>query len=218
MAKLSDLGLTNEKIGADDVDFDNLPKVGGFQPLLQPGRYRFKLPANLVDVFDPVASKNGPRIAAIFDQSSPLTVIKAPDPKRVGEPFTTRISNVERPRGRDKLSISDMDYLLRALGHKRKPHEKYSNTEYGMALVQHAGEEFDATIEFQWHCSAEREIYVDDGTGNTTKVEGRMGCGSRYYQKDVDRLPDGSYPERLTCIGENCGASLRAFAQLSAIG
>lgn len=217
MAKLSDLGLKNEQVGGE-VDFDNLPKVGGFTPLLQPGRYRFKLPANLSDIFELVESKNGQRIQAVFDQNAPLVIVKAPEvsKERIGEPLQQRISNVERPRGKDKVLVSDMDYLLKALGSTTKPK---TNQAYGAELAKHGGKEFDADIEVQYSCNPNKDIYVDDGTGNTTVVEEKKGCGARYYQKDVEGLKaDGKFPERITCSGENCGASLRGFSQLSRIG
>jgi hypothetical protein len=215
MPSLKDLGLTNEVVGGD-VDFDNLPKVGGFTPLLQPGKYTFQLPAAaaLGQAFDVVDSKQGKRLQVIFDSSAPLLVVASPTNARNGEPFQQRISNVERGRGKDKILVSDLDYLLRALGHKSKPK---TNPEYAQAILSHAGEKFQGTIEVQYSCNANKNIWVDDGTGNATEVEGKPGCGARYYQKDVADQKDsnGMFPERITCGGENCGASLRAFAQLS---
>lgn len=220
MAKITDLGLSNEKVGGD-VDLDNLPKTGGFLPLLQPGRYRFKLPANLNDVFDKVTSSKGERITAIFDQHAPLQIVQAPPQykDRVGEPFQTRISNVERARGKDKIEVSDFDYLLRAVGHKTRPK---TNVDYAKALLEHAGQEFDAAVEVQYSCNPNKDIYADDGNGGTAPVEGQKGCGARYYQNQVQDLknPDGTFPERITCSGNDgaCAASLRAFSQLGSIG
>ena len=211
MAKLAELGLKNEQVGGD-VDLGNLPKTDGFTPMFQPGRYRFELPTNLQEVWDTVDAQVGQRITAVFDQAAPLKVVQAPDKERVGEPFQTRISNVERARGKDKILVSDLDYLLKALGVTQKPK---TNQAYIQALLPMGGKEFPATVEVQYQCSDKRDKYVDDGQGGTTQVEGQKGCGARYYQKDIERV-GGVYPERVTC-GE-CGASLRAFSQLSSIG
>lgn len=215
MPSLKELGLTNEQVGGD-VDFDNLPKVGGFTPLLQPGKYVFQLPAaqQLGNAFDVVESKQGKRLQVIFDQNAPLLVVSSPGNTRNGEPFQQRISNVERARGKDKILVSDLDYLLRAVGHAARPK---TNPDYAQAVLAHAGERFEGTVEVQYSCNPNKNIYIDDGTGQATEVEGKPGCGARYYQKDVADQKDehGHYPERITCGGENCGASLRAFAQIS---
>jgi hypothetical protein len=97
---------------------------------------------------------------------------------------------------------------------------KLSNMDYAKALLQYAGKEFSATVEFQWSCNPKKEKYVEDAEGNTQKLEGTTGCGARYYQNTIEKNEDGTYPERITCGGleGQCGASLRAFAQLGSIG
>ena len=221
MAKLAELGLKNEKVGGE-VGFADLPKQGGFMPLLQPGRYRFQLPANLGDVFDKVDTQKGERLNAVFDQNAPLVIVQAPAQyeDRVGEPFQVRLSNAERPRGKDKIEVSDMDYLLRALGESKPAGVKWTNLQYGQALAKHGGKQFDATVSLSWYCNPKRDIYVDDGQGGYTEVAGTKGCDTRYYQKDVDKQEDGQYAERITCGGKDgqCGASIRAFAGFDAIG
>lgn len=220
MASLKELGLTNEQVGGD-IDLNDLPKTGGFLPILQPGKYRFRLPGNLGNVWDKMAAKadgtRGERIVAKFDQDAPLVIVQAPErfKDRVEEPFQTRISNLERARGKDKILASDMDYLLRALGHTGK--KPKTNIEYIQALMPFAGKEFVGEIEVSAQCRADKDIYVDDGTGGSTKVEGKMGCGARYYQKDLAPIKDdaGHYPERTICSNESCGASLRLNNQIS---
>ena len=216
MPSLKDLGLTNEQVGGD-VDFDNLPKVGGFTPLLQPGDYTFQLPAAqaLGQAFDVIDAKVGKRLQVIFDQNAPLQVVASPNNARNGEPFQQRISNVERERGKDKILVSDLDYLLRALGHPTKPK---TNPEYAQAILAHAGEQFKGRIEVQYSCNEKKNIWAPTGVGDAVEeIEDKKGCGTRYYQKDVadQRDEHGNYPERIICGGENCGASLRAFAQIS---
>lgn len=214
MPSLKDLGLKNEQVGGD-VDFDHLPKVGGFTPLFQPGKYRGKLPTDLSNIWDKVDSQKGERITAIFDQNSPILIIQAPDKERVGEPFQTRVSNVERPRGRDKIEVSDMDYLLRAVGETSRPK---TNPAYIQALMKHGGKEFPFVMEVHYSCNPNKNIYVPDGQGGYQEVD-QKGCGARYYQNDVaDQKVDGKFPERIVCGGENCGASLRGFNQMGAIG
>jgi hypothetical protein len=130
------------------------------------------------------------------------------------------VSNVERPRGKDKIKVSDMAYLLRALGHD-KPLKNGANLDWAKALLQYAGKEFDATIEVQAFCNDKKDIYAEDGQGGSQVVEGTKGCGARYYQRDLEGLKEnGVYPERFTCTGNNgaCGASLRINNQFGAIG
>ena len=222
MASLKELGLKNE-VGGEEVDFDNLPKVGGFAPMFQPGRYRFELPTNLSNLWETVDAGVGQRVSIVFDQNAPLRVVQAPEKykDRVGEPFQTRVSNVERARGRDKIKVADLDYLLKALGWQKKIRHG-QNIEYVNAMNTMGGKQFDATVEVQYHCSERRDKYVDDGQGGITKLEGQPGCGSRYYQNDVaqQKNEDGTYPERITCGGNDgqCGASVRGFNQFGAIG
>ncbi len=217
--KLSDLGLKNEQVGGGDVALADLPKVGGFTPMLQPGKFRFRLPAKLDSVWDKVDSSKGERITAIFDQDNPLQIIQAPEAQkdRLNEPFQTRISNVERARGKDKIEVSDLDYLLKALGETTRPK---TNAAYIQALMKHGGKEFNATVEVQYSCNPKKDKYVDDGAGGNVQLEGQPGCGARYYQGQVTRNDDGTYPERITCGGNEgqCGASLRAMNQLGSIG
>ncbi len=218
MASLKELNLTNDSIG-DDVDYANLPKVGAYAPPLPPGKYRFRLPTKLGDIWEKVTSKEKDYLNAIFDQNAPLVVVQSKDNTFNGDPFTSRVSNVPRGRGKDKLMISDMDYLLKTLGSTTKPK---SNPEYAKALISFAGKEFDATVEWQWSCNPNKDIYVDDGNGSSVPVEGKKGCGARFYQNQVEKV-DGKVPERITCSGTSadgseCNASLRAFPQLASFG
>lgn len=241
MPKLSDLGLTQERVG-DDVDYATMPdQLVTFQDPPQPGVFRFRLPPKLDDIwetFDATKVRHpGKRLAAVHDSSRPLTIIQSAGGKYDGLPFETRITNAERKRGKkDDQSapeVSDMDYLFRdAFGIEQKPQ---TNVQYAQEYIKHAGQEFGADLEWNWGCRDDRNIRVDDGTGRTTEVPNQKGCGTRYYQSHVekvklnpdslpeldpqtgarnpeyDRLPE-VFPVRIQC---QCGAMLRAFANMT---
>ena len=197
---------------------DDLPEYGGFTEPPQPGPYRFRLP-DLARCWEPYDTNDGQRVRVIFDRDNPLTIITAKDPKVVGDGFHTRLSNQERTRG--GVPVSDLAYLLKAFGAKAKP---ASNKLWVEALVALSGKEFGADITYSWNCSVDRDIYVDDGKGGTQKVDGRKGCGWKYYQGDKQAdaakkvgyigKANGEYPYEIQC---QCGAVIRAFANLDQI-
>jgi hypothetical protein len=210
---IHDLGLSNDAL--EGAEFDQIPENLGqsFPDPPQPGKYRFKAASNLTGQIAPVKTeKYGTRINLIFDQDAPLTIIQSPAKASDGEEFYYRISNVPRERTKEHILISDMDILLRALGVSKKP---TGNVDYAKAAIGAlAGKEFGATVEFSYRCSDQREAYFDDGQGGQQRVEGRMGCGSRWYQRDVPKV-DGQQPVRITCTNPDCGASVRAFPNLT---
>lgn len=213
---LNDLGLSNTSL--EGASFDDIPENIGIQfpDPPQPGKYRFKLPASLNAVWAVVDSeKFGQRINAVFDGDSTLTIVQSPDGAHNGEEFTYRISNVPRERTKEKILVSDMDLLLRALGETARPK---TNKAYALALQKYAGHEFGATEEYSWNCNPKRAAYWENGSGGAEKVllddgSERTGCGQRYYQRDVPKV-EGRYPVRLTCSNTECGASVRAFPNL----
>lgn len=227
MPKLAELGLTAEKVGQQDLDYATMPdQMGGtFAEPPQPGDYRFKMPArmdDLWDTFDVNGSNPGKRLAAVHDSAHPLTIIQSPKKAHDGEPFECRITNAERKRGKKDdptaPEISDMDYLFRdAFGITKKP---VSNPAYAQEYQKHANAEFGAAIDWNWYCNDQKDIRVDNGQGGVTEVPGQKGCNSRYYIRDVDKVLSNPadptspkvYPFRVTC---QCGASLRAFANLA---
>ena len=210
---INDLGLGNESL--EGADFDSIPEnIGQSYPdPPQPGKYRFKAPLSIAGQFAVVETeKHGTRINLLFDQDAPLVIVQSPAKAYDGEEFQYRLSNVPRERTKEKILVSDMDLLLRALGVSKRP---ANNKAYAAACVTAlAGKEFGATVEFSYRCSDQREAYFDDGQGGQQKVEGRMGCGVRYYQRDVAKV-DGVQPVRITCPNPECGASVRAFPNLS---
>ena len=208
--------LKNDVLPTAGEELDDLPIFGTFTPPPPPGAYRFKLPQDMSaiwDVFD-VADKNPPqRVKAIFDRDHPLLITQSPQAKSNGEPFETRLTNNERARGKDKAVVaSDFDYLLRACGQKVKPR---SNREYMTAVQQQGGKEFGADLRYSWRCSPDRDIRVRDGQGQVQVIENKKGCGESYYQEDVPRTATGEVPYEIVC--GNCGALLRAFANLDNI-
>lgn len=209
---LNALGLANTAL--EGAEFDQIPDNLGmsFADPIQPGIYRFQLPANMGAIWAKVDSANhGERINAIFEDDSALTIVQSPGKAHDGEEYRWRVSNVPRERGKEKILTSDMDLLLRALGETAKPK---TNAAYAQALMKYAGKTFQATQEFSYRCRDDKEIYVDDGQGGQAKQEGKMGCGARYYQRDVPKNEDGSFPVRITCANPECGASIRAFGNL----
>lgn len=214
---LQELGLKDEALPAQT--FDDLPEFGTFQQPPQPGHYRFKLPGNLTKVFEPVDSQKGQRIRVIFDKDAPLTILQAKDPKVVGDTFQTRLTNVERKRGKDGPEVSDLDYLLKACGEKTRP---TSNKAYAEALMRQVNKEFGAEITYSWQCSKDRNIRVYNADGKIEEVENHPGCERKFYQADktnkpeqkIDRQADGTYPYEISCP---CGGVVRAFANLDQI-
>lgn len=226
MATINDLGLTTEQVG-EALDYTTMQdQFGSYPDPPQPGSYRFRLPANLSriwEIFDHVKGKPpGKRIRAKFDESFPLTIVQSPGGTLDGEPFQTSITNAERPRGKadnpNLQFISDMDYMNRDVwGLQSKP--PGGNKGYADEFQKHAGTDFGADVEWNWYCNEKKDIYVPNGSGGYQVVEGQKGCGTNYYQKDVDKIPSNPedpnspkvYPMRVQC---QCGAHVRAFANL----
>lgn len=210
---INDLQLGNDAL--EGAEFDQIPENIGqsFPDPPQPGKYRFRAPTNLNGQFAVVETeKHGTRINLIFDQEAPLTIIQSPLKAYDGEEFQYRLSNVPRERTKEKILVSDMDILLRALGVSQRPK---TNKAYAQAITQAlAGKDFGATLEFSYRCNPDRQAYFDDGQGGTVPVEGRVGCGQRYYQRSVPKV-DGMQPVRITCSNPECGASIRAFPNLT---
>jgi hypothetical protein len=225
---LEQLGLKREALPPQGEDLADLPDFGSFAPPPPPGPYRFQLPANLSTIYDLIdINGKGQRIKAVFDKDEPLVITQAKDPARKGDPFETRLTNNERGRGKKGSGIvaSDLDYLLKALGETKKPAAVPAsadpaatspyNTAYIVALQKYAGKNFGADITYSWRCSPDRDIRVaTPGGGTPTVVVGQKGCGESYYEGDITpgmKNADGTMPLQITC---QCGALLRAFANL----
>lgn len=214
-ASLNDLKLGTEKL--EGADFDDIPENLGrsFPDPPQPGKYRFRFPVSMAALWAVITTANyGQRIQALFNGDTALTIVQSPGSTKNGEEFETRISNVPRERGKDKVLVSDMDLLLRGLGITKKPK---TNKDYATEMQKFAGKDFGATVEFSWRCNPDKPIYIDDGsgTGATTKhPDEKPGCGARYYQRDVPKV-NGEYPVRITCSNPECNANIKAYANLT---
>lgn len=209
---LNELGLKREVVNVD-VGTDDLPVFGGGRPLYQPGRFIFKLPANLKAIWDVLDLNDGrQRIQAIFDRDNPLVIAQSPGGEHDNEPYEGRVSNAERNRGRqgEQIMVSDMDYLLKLLGERREKGEKWTNQDYARRLEAHAGQTFPCNLTITWSCNPNRDIYVDNGEGGLEEVADQKGCGARYYTRDVTKV-EGKFPDRITCPEPNCGANIRGF-------
>jgi hypothetical protein len=64
-----------------------------------------------------------------------------------------------------------------------------------------------------------------DAQKQVVEVPDRKGCGTAFYQEDVEKQPNGEFPLQIQCNGtikvqgvqQPCGALLRAFGNLDNI-
>jgi hypothetical protein len=208
LANINELGLIDEPVEVDPTDLPD--PVGGVRNLPQPGTYRFRLPATVSESYSTVQTvERGQRILADFSGEHSLIMVPS------GQPFSARISNVER-KIKDKLTSDMASLLVQAFGWKDPlPNSKA----YIHALNEQAGKEFIADVEWQSNCSPKREIFKD------SKVQkGVMGCGARfamrsYPRKDggevyqIPKAAGGAWVDEFSC--PKCGAIVRAFGQLA---
>lgn len=236
MAGIKDLKLGKD-IVINDQDWEAMPEqLGSRKPPLQPGPYRFQFAraGAISECFDTVEAtvegKQATRIVAILRDEAALTVVQTPSKyaDRVGEAFSTRISNVERRRGKaeDAPMASDMDYVLKSLA-PNEPRPR-TNRQYAELFQRAVPErELGADVEWNWRCDERKPVRVPDpaNEGRTMPLDGeddrekRNGCGTRYYQRDVSREdkngnpdPQGEYPRTVNC---QCGAVLFANENLT---
>lgn len=226
MAKLSDLELKNDILDTPD-QLDNLPEqFGTFQPPPQPGsfRVRFPQPGPLSEAFEVMDTKRGQRIYVNLRDDAALFIEQSPGGRYDKETMSTRISNAERKRGKSEDSLaSDLDYLLQVTKYPG-PRPKFGdNRAAADAFLATAGKSFGIDWEYQYSCNENKPIRVDDPQNGTLVLDGKdgrpeqKGCGKRYYQTNVDKIPNDKtgtmeYPQEITC---ECGAVLRAFGQIA---
>jgi len=227
MADINALGLRDD---ATDVgDPSKVPEQ--FQapaPTPQPGRYEFRLPDNLSQAWNRmdavIDQKPVERVQIEFDSEHALIISWDASGELVGQRMDCRISNLERKRGKDGPSVSDLFYLLReGLGASLNP--KMKNSEWIGLMNHYAGRFFGGDVELQASCNPNKPIR---GADNQPILDTK-GCGQRYYNADVPRV-SGIYQIRFTCGGtveerdfkqggllvkRQCGAVLRAFPQIA---
>ncbi len=255
MAKNYQEILQNLKKEELEIPYDaGIPdELGPMREAIQPGSYRFQFPPSIDDCWgDPlqVAVRDGDgkvildpkggqdpktgqpkivtkeRIQLIFEREGALTIIQSPRGEYDNEPFSWRLSNVERPRfaGQNlRVPVSDMTYLLRALAPEARPKSNQDFVQLCLNVLPAA--KFGADAEWSAFCNPDREsLFAFPGEAGETvyepaKVEGTeelaKGCGARLYMSRWPRNPKDThrYAERAPC--PKCGAILRPFANLA---
>ena len=194
-----------EQVPADG----QLPEIGQYTPPLPPNKeYMVRVPANiqhLLDVRDVVEKETNvtkQRVFLKFDKNNPLVVTGG---EYDGHPLTGSFSNIPRPRGRDKVPVSDMAYFL-IDGCHFQVNPKTPKDWYDACL--RAGNLMVKIISGRTgQCRPDQNIYienriVDPESGQQSvswqEVPDMKGCGKRYYTSAF-RLTDGTYAERLSC-------------------
>ena len=216
---LSELNLKEETLPTAGESLDNLPQFGQFAPPPQPGAFRFRLPNDLTRIWDTFEAPNktpATRVSAQFDAQSPLLIIQSPGGRYDNEPFQTKLNNNERPRGKDKMLASDLDYLIAAIEGPKTP-KPTSNAGYLQKVQTYRGKEFGADIRWSWRCGENPNIRVKNDAGDTVEVPDKKGCGESYYQEDVENLRNPETREWPLEISCKCGAVLRAFGNIDNI-
>lgn len=206
MATINDLELSDVELPVPD--YDDIPEEKGeYVPPPQPGDYAFTLPARLDNVFDVIewGADKAPRVQAVLARESALT-LHTTDGDRT---FSAWINNAERPRGKEKVPVSDLTYLIRALNPTATPK---TNKEFATEFAKHGGRKFKASVTWSAFCSPTKDAYFPDPSNPGTSIlcAGTPGCGKNYYQQDIPKQ-GGVYQERFQCT---CGATLRAFPKL----
>ena len=221
MSKLEELNLADEAI---EVPEEVPEQSGGFQPLPQPGTYTFRLPADLGDVWNSFERNNVERISAKFDRDNPLAIIDSPGGAYDGLTLANvSVTNVERGRGREKVMVSEMFYMIQALYQGEELPALNSNAAYAKALIAKAGKTFKAEVEWSANCSEHRDMYVEQEDGSKKQQDGTPGCGAAYYTNTGDpsnRIPvdeDNEFVDSFACAlsGNECPATLRAFPRIT---
>lgn len=214
MANINELALKEETIVPD---YEAIPEeFGSFTPPPQPGTYVFKLPEDLSSVWETfdatISGEKKQRIRAVLrDEHSLLINGNGTE----NQPFGAYISGAERARGREKVMVSDLTYLVRCFGEKPTTPKQHAE-----ALIKHAGESFRADVTWSAYCNPNRNAYFETKETNENgeevtvvkEVEGTHGCGANFYQEDIPKDADGLYVQRFTC-GE-CNAQVMAFPGL----
>ncbi len=229
MAKLSELTLKADEATASAEDWADLPEqMGAFADPPQPGTYRIRFPSagaigESWDVFDVEKPQPGQRIVAKLQGDAAMLILHSATGKYNNEPLETRISNAERKRGKDDSKLaSDMDYALIATKYQGKKPAFGANREYAQAFLSVANKECKIDWEFSYFCNPKKPARIDDPENGLIVCDGQdgrpdqKGCGTRYYQKDVQKVPNEAgemeQPVRITC---QCGAQIRAFGQIA---
>ena len=232
MGTLEDLGLVEDNTQVEIPD--EIPEEGStYIPLVQPGTFFFKLPDDMSAIWYKRETQRGPRITAGFTRENPLTVTGDSTGDYIGTPVVTFISNAERPRGRERVLVPDMFYLLASLekdiSEKELKAKLKTNTDYVTMLRKHEGREFQAEVHWEAYCSPQKNIWMTVLDENNNKrleeQEGTPGCGASYntYSRDASkRIPkdENGFMERFEEVlvhgdPDGCPATLNSQIRLS---
>jgi hypothetical protein len=215
----------------DVPDADEVPdQVREFVPTPPPGAgYVLQFPGKDGFGMSEFETTEGPdkkpckRVKVLFGmgEGEPLTIAGVPmdvDEAQIGQPFRWAVTNVGRNRarrGQPTLLVSEMYYLLKALG--TPPQKGWTNKQYAEAMLKLANKYVMSTIEWNAYCNPKKAIWVSGEEGKLVEVPEQMGCGKGLYQKDFAKAPkgeDGSWQRFIKC--PNCPAVLRANTGLTA--
>lgn len=255
MAELQEPDVPFAPAAADGDAWDDVPEEFGSRITHPPGTYVLRLGPNLNGVWEMIEAKDaekqplkqfegdkGIRVRATFTDIDSLVIVRGPTPDLEGLPFETRIDNRARIRnyndvakGAAPILVSDLEYLLRALGATQRP--GVGQNRQFMALL--AGDPrlnlpgfanacFTADFEWSGYCNPTKtarvlypadianggthaEPHVEDWIDAQTK-QPRMGCGARTYQADWPKLPGGKFSPTGVCKGSKkkagCGYAI----------
>lgn len=231
-----------------EVDVNDLPQeFSDIREVPQPGKgYVFQFPK--ITTTEPIFSKfevgqgddARQRFAVNLREARrdeegfpahPLVIVRSPftDPitkqdRFKGVTVNYRISNAEQQLREGEKKGSEMAFLL-VNGFGVKPADNKQST-WVKALVSVGGKQFMADVDWDAYCSEKRDKWaIDPETGLTSRVEGEVGCGTR-YRRQAGKKPDkrgkwtvqlprdedtGEWIPRFEC---SCGAVLSVFVRL----
>lgn len=232
MGTLEDLGLVEDKTQVEIPD--EIPEEGSnYIPLVQPGSFIFKLPDDMSAIWYKRDTNQGPRITAGFTRDNPLIVTGDSNGDYIASPVVTFISNAERPRGRERVPVPDMFYLLAVLekdvSEKELKAKLKNNVDYVNMLRKHEGQEFQADIHWEAYCNPNKNIWMtivdENNNPRLAEQEGTPGCGSGYnsFSRDKKRqIPkdENGFMERFEEVlvhgdPDGCPATLNSQIRLS---
>lgn len=238
MSSINDLQFRDE-VDESQIPADGkLPEISTYVPNLNPGKYQARIPENVAQLIvlkDYQEQEGGPvkqRVALKFDKQNPIVIVGGDNNDH---PLTAYVSNQPRPRGKEKVMVSDMAYyLVHACGLQVNPR---TPKEWAEACARTGGLIVPIEVGLQASCDKERDIYMDEivpdpldptkpPSVTSKQVEGFKGCGKRYYTRDFYK--GGVYQDRIPCTGVRemtdpvsglpvkvaCGASIRSFNQI----
>jgi hypothetical protein len=201
------------------------PEQGGGQFVtILPGIDTFRLPANIAQLWHPLAIADERQFLANgqpnptykqkvarkqlkFDRNSPLVCVGG---QWDGLPMTAQWSNNPRPRPWKKREdpktpwISDLAYLL-GVG-LASPARPKTPEELVAEINKYAGKTVRLEHGLSAQCRPDKVRYIlvktAEGEANIQDPSGTKGCDTRYYTKDFRDPSTGKYETEIAC---DCG-------------